>query len=385
MSRFVRHPLMAWAVRDLLQHPVELVITAMAILLITLVLSVSLLVPRALSDTARRILSKSPDLVVRGVNSGIPVPLPVREAVASAKAVPGALNIRARWWGIAKSGDRWVTVVGVDDRLAGIFRQWGVAPPLAGEAVTGRGVTSGEKIPVLHLSGAVDLSLTIASLIPKQLDMISHDTVYLTKDDAASVLGIASGYCSDLAVDVFHENEAPALAADLRQAFPWPVHIVGRMDTAGTIQRRYSRLGGYLMLPIIPAMTVLLIMVGIAVSIRRGRRAEAGLLKALGWTGADILQCQLLKTLTVVLPAVILGSGAAYTVVFQPGMNWAAGLWFGWEYTAPPLYLSASSAGLVFTSVNAIVLLPWLAADLFSSINAFTADPMELIEGAMKP
>jgi hypothetical protein len=115
--------------------------------------------------------------------------------------------------------------------------------------------------------------------------MAVHDIILLDENDARYILELEKGFASDLAIRVFHEQEADAILPDLVDAFPWPVSLVTtknetlKMYTASTARR-----AGLIYLALVPSLLALALIVAAGFKGTRGKMYEAGLLKALGWT-----------------------------------------------------------------------------------------------------
>jgi ABC-type lipoprotein release transport system permease subunit len=210
--------------------------------------------------------------------------------------------------------------------------------------------------------------------------MAAHDLVLLHPKDARQILGIAPGYASDVAVDVFHENEAEAILPDLARAYPWPVRLITRQEAAGIYSAGPARRSGLVYMTLIPALLALALIVVSANKNQSARRYEVGLYKAFGWTTPDIFRLQLLKALLSGAPATAVGLVLAYGLVLWPGVSWPGYLLLGWKQHPPVLYLDASGALLVLLEIALLIFLPYLAAALWPALKAAAADPQDFLE-----
>jgi ABC-type lipoprotein release transport system permease subunit len=219
----------------------------------------------------------------------------------------------------------------------------------------------------------------VTQRFPRASDLMTHDIIMLHPDDARRLLGLQPGEASDLALAVFHPEEAEALLPELVGAFPWPVHVATRQDTRKYYAAAFGRRGGLGQLLYAPAVLALFLLVAVVVRQQIGDRAHVGLLKALGWTSRDIVTLQLAKALVVGLPAVAAGLMVAYGLVYLPDQRWVGTLLLDWQDTAPQLHLDAGHAAPVFLGVAGILILPYLAAVYWSSLMQVAAEPYDLL------
>ena len=207
------------------------------------------------------------------------------------------------------------------------------------------------------------------------MDALSDCLIVLHPDDARDLLGLAPGMASDLAVDVFHDDEAGALRTELAAAFPWPVRIETRDEARSAYRTETARRGSLLLFLCVPSALALVFLLVVTVRSTRSRSYEAGLLKALGWTVSDVVSLELWRALSLGLPAVALGAGAACLCVFLPGITWPGFLFFGWRSGGPALWLSPAGAGMVLAELAACVLVPYAVAVLWPALRAASRDP----------
>jgi ABC-type lipoprotein release transport system permease subunit len=374
------YPLLAWAARDILRQPLEAILLFLSLTLLAAVLGTVLLLSQSLSQTAQRILKAAPSLIIRRVGPGGWAPMPVQESIRLAESVAGVIAAKARVWGTVNGPEGPVTVFGIDQPFEHIGLSNDMRLPSEGQAILGPGVVTTDKSDVIQLSGTNFLAVKIAAVFDSRTSMVTHDLVLLHPKDARQILGLASGYASDVAVEVFHENEAEALLPDLARAFPWPVRLISRREASGIYSAGLARRSGLAYMTLIPALLAFAFIVVGAGKNKSARRYEAGLYKAFGWTTPDIFRLQLLKALLSGVPAVACGLITAYGLVLWPGVSWPGYLLLGWKQHPPLMYLDSSGALLVLLEIALLVFLPYLAATLWPALKAATADPQDFLE-----
>ena len=375
--------LQIWAFRDILRRPFESILMAAALVLTIGITGTLLLFPRAVYDTVDKILGVSPAIIVRRINATGWQPMPVKEAIKSAEGVVGVVSVKPRVWAVVNGPDGPLTIFGVvGGDLSEIFPDQQIKAPDRGQAIVGPGVMADKSYETLQLENQIRNSYRVIHRLPKKTSIFSHDLVILDAADARELLGIPEGYASDLAIDVFHEDEQEAILPDLTAAFPWPVRCITRRHSVGAYSSELNRraaLGGMAFIPAV--LTVCLL---VAVNIRKsmGRQSDLGIMKAVGWTTGDIVRLQLYKTMFICMPSAAAGMGISFLLVYGPGGGWMAKLFLGWESIPPNLYLHPKGALTVLLELSGYILAPVIAAALTPSIKSATVTAHDLIEGA---
>ena len=367
-----------WAAREVLRAPAEAALVALALSALAAVAGTTLLLQQAVSATAAELVAEGPSLVVRRLGAGGFEPLP-EGAVEALAAVRGARDVHARVWGPVSAGGDPATLWGLDAHGAELLSSAGLTPPGAAEVVAGPGLPAGDALSLIGPGGARELPVT--ARLPDSVGAEGHRILLASPELARELLGLPAGASSDVALDVLHESEEDAIRPDLARALPYPTVIETRTEALGAEATAWGRLGSLSLSLLLPALLAIAALVVGAARDRAGRRRELGLLRALGWTTADILRLQGWRALWLGLPATALGLAVAWLLVFTPAMRWPATLLLGWSGPPPRLLLRADGAALVALEVAALTLLPWALASLWPALRAATRDPDELLGG----
>jgi hypothetical protein len=343
----------------------------------------ALMFSRAMDETWTNLMHRAPDLIVRRIDAGGWAPLSAAAATSAAQTVPGVTDATPRLWGVVAGPDGPLTVVANLQGLAGDL-PGGTTPPADGQAVVGPGVIRArdrsEEGRRLTLTGPHRLTLAVIDVFPADSGPATHDLVWVTPDDARRLLGLAPGQASDLAVRLFRREEAQAIRSDLAAALPWPVQITDRSTSAWRHHMQAVRTGGIALVASIPALLALLLIITDTAVAGHGRMADWGLLKAMGWTSADIVRLQIYQAVMTGLPALTVGLGLAYTFVFQPTLAGLTALWITGGMHLPALSLDPGGAALVMLEVAAMVGLPYLATVYLTALHRAAGDPWALLQ-----
>lgn len=377
--------LQLWAFRDILRRPIESLLLAGAITSTIAVVGTLLLFPRAVYDTVDRLLDAAPAIVVRRIGAGGWQPLPTREAVQAARTVPGVTAVTPRIWGMVNGPAGPLTVIGVAPGIiAPAYKDFLPRLPGPGQAIVGPGVAAGGIADTLQLEGVLRGTYRVIGRLPDKTGLFSQDLVLLNAQDARQLISLPDGFASDLAVEVFHEEEQDAILADLVAAFPWPVRCVTRRQSAAMYAGVWNRSSTLNTLTAIPAVLAVCLLVAVNIRKSMGRQSDLGIMKALGWTTGDIVRLQLYRALAVGLPSAAIGVCLAYFLVCRPGAGaqWLGSIFLDWKAMPPRLYLAPEGAITVLLEVAGFVLAPVIGSALAPAARAATADVYELIEGA---
>jgi ABC-type lipoprotein release transport system permease subunit len=378
-----------WAVRDLIRRPFESILLAFSLSSVIIIASIALLLCQGISTTAEKLLEHGPSVVARRVVSGHWVPVPVEEAVKAAVSVPGVISATPRIWGVINGPEAPVTIIGYpllnqNEELLKNHLELDKSP-IRGNAIIGQGVLSAPSIAdsnigLVLLNGLRELKVQVIKVLPAKSSMAVHDIILLDENDARYILELEKGFASDLAIRVFHEQEADAILQDLVDAFPWPVSLVTKNETLKMYKASTARRAGLIYLILVPSLPGLALIVAVGFKGTRGKMYEAGLLKALGWTTKDIVGFFMCRAALIAFPASIFGMAAAYVLVYFPGISWPGQLFFGWQSNAPGLYLNTAGSIHILLQVAAGVLVPYLVSNLWPAIENATTDPHRLLQ-----
>ncbi len=388
MFPFFKNAMWPWAALAVGRRPFSALLSGLALAAIVMLTGIALLLPRSMADTTAAMLERAPDLVVRRVGPGGWMPMPASEAAAHALAVRGVTTAQPRVWGVMAGANGPVTVWGMTaippEIKAAI--EWNMTKPgtdwQGNVAIVGGGVAD---LPGQWGGGPPP---RVLGRLPHGFDMATHDLVLMPADAARRLLTLPEGHAGDLAVTVFHPEEAEALRPDLADAFPWPVQIATRSEALGRGRTRAGQAGALAALALIPAVLGLCLLAAATVREGMGRRGEAGLLKALGWSTMDIVRLHLYQGLIIALPGLAAGMALAYGALFRPGARWPAALMAGLTgpigSAAPHLRLHPSGAAWALLEMAALVMLPYLMAILWPALRLASTPPasdMETIHG----
>lgn len=377
MRHYLLHPLACWAVRDLRRRPLETGLLTAALLLTIALTATPLLLTQALTSTWKNILSTAPSLVVREVNAMGWTPIPAQESIDIAQSITGVTSARTRVWGHVGGPSGLLTVIGIDpDRLP----SWMSEGPHREEVILGAAIQRVPESTQLTVIGQKKATLRVIGRFEAITDPAVSNAVLVHIDTARELLGIPSGYASDLAVEVFNPAEESAILPDLTAAFPRPVRITTRSETTGIRMAGLAQRAGTTVAFLIPALLALCLLVMVTVRERLGRRFEIGLLKTLGWTTGDIILFQSIRGLSISMTAIAGGMIFASALVYQHGTAWPAVFFPEWQELPSRLSFNPLDLVLPLLETTGLVVLPFLAATIGAALRCTALEPGDVLE-----
>ncbi|WP_459919056.1 ABC transporter permease [Desulfocicer niacini] len=372
-----------WAFRDLLRRPFEAFLFGITMTVTVAILGTLLLFPRAVHDTLNTLLKSTPSIILRRADATGFSPILVQTSVRVAENVVGVVSVRPRIWGLVNGPQGQLTIMGVrKDEMPKALADQLTQLPDPGQVIIGFGVSTGLSADTLQLEGAVSQNYQVIDRLPEKTSLFTHDLVLMDPDDARQLIGLPKDYATDLAIDVFHENEQEAILSDLIASFPWPVQCVTRLQSQGLSAGRWNRGRALVTIAVIPAVLALCLLVAVNTRKSMGRQSDLGIMKAMGWTTGNIVVFQLYRELFVCLPSAAAGICFSFLLVYGPGVGWLADFFLGWKTIPPSLYLETTGAATVVLEVTALILVPVIAAAFLPALKGATADVHCMIQDA---
>jgi ABC-type lipoprotein release transport system permease subunit len=344
---------------------------------------------RAESDRARVAL---PDIVVQRLVGGRPATIALADA-ALLEGIPSLRGVRPRVWGYLflpeLQGN--VTVIGV---AAG-------APSLAvvkGALEAGRDLTPGAHEMVtganlarflgLHMDDELGLPsptpsppLKLVGTFGSAVDLYTADVILCDEADARALLATPPDRATDLALDVTNPAESRVIAKTVLARLPG-TRVVERDLLARVYTLAYGRRAGIVLAAAIPALLALLVLAWDRASgLGPEERREIAILKAIGWSNADVLWSKLYESLLIGALATGLGLLVGYVWVFPLGAPGLRATLAGWSVLYPEAPLTPMVDLTQLLSIALAVLAPFVGLSIVPAWRAASLDPMESMRG----
>lgn len=342
---------------------------------------------RAASDA---LLDRAPALTVQRLAAGRAVLIDEAE-LAPIGRLPSVRSVRPRVWGYvyqpALEGN--LVVIGMDEAALAEAGAAGLPGTLGDdEVVVGAafarslGFRSGDRLALARPSEEGPLLLRIAHVLGEDTSLAFGDVLLASVPTARRILEVPDGFAVDAVVDVFPPQESGVVAEHVVETLPG-ARIVDREALRRRRALTFEARAGLMTAALLPLVLAFLVLVFDRLSgLAEGERREIGILKALGWSTADVLAARLVESVLVGALGASLGLLVGHLFVFELGAPGLSEAYFGWSNVRPPAVFAPAS-GDVVVLLFAVVLAPYAAASVVPAWRAAVLDPHTAIrEGA---
>jgi lipoprotein-releasing system permease protein len=344
---------------------------------------------RAEADRARLAL---PDVLVQRLIAGRPATITVAEA-AKLTDIASVRAVRPRVWGYVFMPDLQgnVTVIGVPksvpslDDVHGTISEGRDRRPGQHEMVVGAALA---KFLGLHVGDSLALPsakatapLLLVGTFASSVEGYTNDVVACDEEDARAVLDVPSDAATDLAIDVVNPAEARVVARTILSRLPG-TRVVERELLGRVYALAYGRRAGLVLAALVPAFLALLVLAWDRASgLAPDEKKEIAILKAVGWSSADVLWAKLYESLLVGAAATASGLVLAYGWVFLLGAPGLRAAIAGWSVLYPEGALTPEADVAQLLAITLAVLGPFVGLSIVPAWRAASLDPMESMRG----
>jgi ABC-type lipoprotein release transport system permease subunit len=339
-----------------------------------------LFLTRALRVEAVQLLEQAPELVVQRTLAGRHELTPADYA-AAIRGLPGVAAVQPRYWGYyydALVGANYTLQTAGD--LSGLTLVSGRAPTAGGECLLGAGVAEARKVAVgddliLIDSKGIGVPFEIVGLFVAEANLLTHDLVILGEADLIDFFGLPPGMATDLAVRVRNPREVGTIAEKIHRQLP-DTRPISREQFLRTYDAVFNWRSGMLLTLFFSALVAFCILAwDKATGLSAEEQREIGILKALGWDTADVLELKLWEGLAISLTALLLGLIAAYLHVFLLGAPLLMPVLKGWSTLFPPFRLTPRLDLYQLAVLAFLAVVPYVASTVIPSWKASITDP----------
>ncbi len=349
----------------------------------------------ALRGEADRARAAVPDIVVQRLSAGRPATIGLADA-AKLEGIPSVRAVHARVWGYVFLPDLQgnVTIVGVPrsgDHAAPLEEVHGA---LAEGRDLARGVhemVAGENLARflgLHLGDSLALPssapsppLTLVGTFGSSVETYANDVVLCDDADARAILDVPADRATDLALDVINPAEARVVAKTVLARLPG-TRVVERELLGRVYALAYGRRAGLVLAASVPAVLALLVLAWDRASgLAPDEKKEIAILKAVGWSNADVLWAKLYESLLVGSAATGIGLLLGYAWVFLLGAPGLRAAIAGWSVLYPESPLTPEVDFAQLLAIASAILGPFVALSVVPAWRASSLDPMDSMRG----
>lgn len=324
----------------------------------------------SIKEEASMLLDGAPGLVVQRMAAGRHdlIPLEYLEAV---KGIRGVRAASGRLWGYYYDpvlGANY-TVVAPED-----------FPHAPGSVAIGSGISrgrqafEGDTISLRTYEGG-ELRVRVGEVIAPGSGLVSADLVLMSQRDFRALFGIPEGLATDLALEVTNPRETVTVAEKVARMLPDTRPIV-REEILRTYDAVFNWRGGIMVALLSTSVLAFVIFAWDRASgLSAEEKREIGILKAIGWETAEVLQMKFWEGAVVSLASFFMGVGLAYAHVYLASPVLFGPVLKGWSTLYPEFKLMPAVDFYQIATLFFLTVVPYTAVTVVPSWRAATMDP----------
>lgn len=330
----------------------------------------------ALKQEAALLLGSTAEIIVQRIVAGRHDLIPL-EYADKIKKIRGVASVQGRLWGyyydpISRANYTLVSAPGFDLEDQSIIVGEGVARVL--------NVHKGRTVRLRTIEGKF-LNFKIKGVLSPESSLVSSDLMLIAADDFRNLFGIPDGLATDLVVTIRNKKEISTIAAKIDQIFP-DSRPITRDEILRTYDAVFDWRGGIVLVVLSGAVLAFIIFAWEkATGLSAEERREIGILKAIGWETADVLQLKFWEGLTISLSSFLVGVILAYGHVFLTAAPLFAPVLKGWSVLYPDFHLTPFISFYQIVILFFFTVIPYTVATIVPSWKAATTDPDQVMRG----
>lgn len=376
-----RLKILEYALTSLLRRKYRNISLIAVYALIIGILASVLFLTYSLKLEATRILIEAPDLIVQKISAGRHDLIP-SEYAKTIRDIPGVGSAEPRYWGyyydpLSHSN---YTLIGMDSALPGMTLLEGRMPSAPGECAIGAGVSharmagTGDPLTLLN-SRDVGIEFRITGTFRSESDILTNDLVVMTKKDLLRFFDLPAERSTDIAVTVHNPDEIATIAGKVKQAYP-DTRPITKSEIIRTYDAVFNWRSGIMLTIFSSALLAFCILAwDKATGISAEEKHEIGILKAIGWDTADILELKFWEGIVVSLTSFLLGLLAAFIHVFFLNATILSPVIKGWSVLFPEFRLTPYIDLYQIFVLAFLTIIPYVASTIIPSWKTAITDP----------
>jgi ABC-type lipoprotein release transport system permease subunit len=325
---------------------------------------------QALKDEAATILRGTPEIIVQKLVAGRHELIPVAYA-EKIKSIRGVQSVKDRLWGyyydpIGRANYTLMVPEGMDLKEK--------------EIVVGAGISRVRQVfrgnaMLLRTYDGKPISLLIKGILSPEAELLSSDLMLISAAGFRQLFGISGENATDLTVTVLNKKEIPTIAAKIVDKLP-DTRAITRDEILRTYDAVFDWRGGIMIAILAGAVLAFLIFAwDKATGLSGEERREIGILKAIGWETADVLQMKFWEGMVVSLSSFFIGVILAYVHIFYASATFFEPVLKGWSVLYPEFRLTPFISGYQIAILFFFTVIPYTVATIIPAWRAATIDP----------
>ena len=325
---------------------------------------------QALKDEAAIILKGTPEIVVQKLVAGRHELIPVAYA-KKISAIRGVEAVKDRFWGyyfdpISRAN---YTLMAPDD-----------IDLKDNEILVGAGISRVRQVfrgsvMLLRTFDGRPISFVIKGILSPESELLSSDLILISATGFSRLFGVSRNDATDLTVRVLNKKEIPTIAGKIVDILP-DTRAITRDEILRTYDAVFDWRGGIMIAILAGAVLAFLIFAwDKAAGLSAEEKREIGILKAIGWETADVLQMKFWGGMVVSLSSFLVGIILAYFHIFYASASLFEPVLKGWSTLYPHFRLTPFISGYQVAILFFFTVIPYTVATIIPAWRAATIDP----------
>jgi lipoprotein-releasing system permease protein len=335
----------------------------------------------SLKREASHMLVDTPDLIIQRISAGRHDLIPSAYAKTISK-IPGVASAVPRYWGyyydfLTHSN---YTLIGIDHDLPGLSLLEGRMPSAPRECAVGAGVgearivAAGDTLTLID-SKNTGVAFHVSGTFRAESNILTNDLIVMDRKDLVQFFDLPFDRSTDIAVTVHNPNEITTIAGKVKQAFP-ETRPITRNEIIRTYDAVFNWRSGIMLVIFASALIAFCILAwDKATGISAEEKHEIGILKAIGWDTADILELKFWEGIVISLTSFLLGLIAAFIHVYFLHASILSPVIKGWSVLFPDFHLTPYIDIYQIFVLAFLTVTPYVASTIIPSWKTAITDP----------
>jgi len=345
-----------------------------------------LLLTQSLRHEASQLLAGAPDLTVQHLMGGRH-DLISTDLVAAIQKIPGVGAVRPRFWGYyfdPLTEANYTLMAIAPDAPQELQLLAGRLPDGPAQCAVGAGVAELRKLRlggdlVLVDSNNVGVTFEVVGIFRAKSALLTNDLVVLTPDELSTFFAFPAGRATDLEVEVFNPNEISTVAAKIKTLEP-SARPISKREIGRTYDAVFHWRSGMMLSVFFSALVAFAILAwDKATGISAEEKREIGILKAIGWGTADVLELKFWEGAAISCTAFLLGLNLAILHVYVLHAPLLMPVVKGWSVLFPEFRLTPVVDLYQIFVMAFLTVVPYVASTVIPSWRTAITDPEEVM------
>jgi len=382
MNRHLK--ILEFALSTLLRRKMKNLMVVVVYTFVVFILASVLFFSQALKKEATLLFDQTPELIVQRVSAGRHgwIPLSYCRTIANIRGVAG---VSPRFWGYYYDPPTRAnyTFMGADDLPPEIrtmvdgsfFTRRDRFSCVVGQGVAAaRLLEPDDIIPVKGADGKLYV-LRVKGIFQSASQLLTNDLVVMSVADWRKIFNIPANTATDLVTRIPNVSEIDTVARKIQERLP-DARPISREQVLKTYDALFDWRSGVMIAAFAGCLAAFAILAfDKAAGMSADERRTVGILKAVGWEVAHILELKFWEGFCVSMVCFLTGVIAAHVHVFYCGGTVFVPMLKGWSVLFPRFRLTPHAEIYLIVVVLFLSVVPYMMATLVPSWKAAITDP----------